>query len=59
MAIQDMLASKLVKMVAVYQSPSRTLLALDLYDCPGGNFPIMAGDLNANHVDWKSRAITP
>jgi len=59
-AIQDTLVSKPVKILAVYPSPSRTLITLDLSDCLGGDFPIlMAGDLNANHVDWKSRAIMP
>jgi hypothetical protein len=48
-----------VKILAVYQSLSWTLIALDLSDCLGGDFPIfMAGDLNVNHVDWKSRVIT-
>jgi len=59
-AIQDTLVSKPVKILTVYPSLSRTLITSDLSDCLGGDFSIlMAGDLKANHVDWKSRAIMP
>jgi len=58
--IQDTLVSKKVKILAVYPSPSRTLFASNLSDCLGGDFSnLMAGNLNANHVDWKSRAMIP
>ena len=58
-AIQVMLASKPVKFLAVYLSPSRSLFASDLSACLDGSYPIfMAGDLKAKHVDWNSKLIT-
>jgi hypothetical protein len=49
-AIQVMWASKPVKILAVYLSPSRPLVASDLPPCLGGGLPVlMAGDLNAKH----------
>jgi hypothetical protein len=49
-----MLASKPVKILAVYLSPSRPLIASDLPACLGGGFPVlMAGNLNAKHVEWN------
>jgi hypothetical protein len=46
-----MLASKPVKILALYLSPSRPLIASDLSECLGGGLPVlMAGDLNSKHV---------
>ena len=54
-----MLASKLVKILAVYLSPSRPMIASDLSACLGGGFPVvMASYLNAKHVDRNSRLVT-
>jgi hypothetical protein len=42
-----------------YVSPSRSLIGGDLTACFGGGVSaIMAGDLNAKHVDWNSRLTT-
>jgi hypothetical protein len=58
-AIQVMLASKPLKIVEVYLSPSRPLCASDLSVSPGGGLPIlMVGDLNTKHVHWNSRLNT-
>jgi len=58
-AIQVTLASKPVTIVAAYLSPTRPLIASDLSACFGGSLPVlMAGDLNAKHVEWYSRLIT-
>ena len=58
-AIQVILVSKAVKILAAYLSPSRPLIASDLSACHGGGLPVlMAGDLNAKHVEWNSRLIT-
>jgi hypothetical protein len=58
-AIQVMLASKPVKIVEVYLSPSQALCASDLSASLGGSLPtLMAGDLNTKHVHWNSRLIT-
>ena len=54
--IQIMLAIKPVKILTVYLSPSRPLLASDLSTCFGGGLPVlMAGDLNFKNVEWNSR----
>jgi len=54
-AIQVTLASKPVLILAAYLSPSRPLIGADLTACFGGGMPVlMAGDLNAKHVDWNS-----
>jgi hypothetical protein len=54
-----MLAAKPVKILAAYLSPTRLLIASDLSACIGGGLPVlMAGDLNAKHVEWNSRLIT-
>ena len=51
-AIQVTLAGKSVIVLAAYLSPSRPLIGADLTACFGGASPIlMAGDLNAKHVD--------
>ena len=48
-----------MKILAVYLSPSRPLIKRDLSACLDGGLPVlMAGDLNAKHVDWKSRLTT-
>jgi hypothetical protein len=50
------MASKPVKIFAAYLSPSRPLIGEDLSACFGGGIPVLlAGDLNAKHVDWNSR----
>jgi hypothetical protein len=55
-AIQVTLAGKPVKILAAYLSPSRPLMGADLSACFGGGLPLlMAGDLNAKHMDWNSR----
>jgi hypothetical protein len=44
-----------LKILAVYLSPSRPIVESDLSACFGGDFPVlMAGGLNAKHVDWNS-----
>jgi endonuclease/exonuclease/phosphatase family metal-dependent hydrolase len=58
-AIQVILASKPVKILAAYLSPSRPLIGTDLTAFSHGGLPVlMAGDLNAQHVDWNSRLTT-
>ena len=58
-AIQVTLASKLVLILAAYLSPSRPLIGEDLTACFGGGIPVlMAGNINAKHVDWNSRLNT-
>jgi len=58
-AIQVTLAGKPVLILAAYLSPSRPLIGADLTACFGGGLPVlMAGDLNAKHVDWNSRLNT-
>jgi hypothetical protein len=53
------LASRPVKIVAAYLSPTRPLIVSDLTACLSGGFPVlMSGDLNAKHTDWNSRLIT-
>jgi hypothetical protein len=48
-----------MKILAAYLSPSRPLIGADLTACFGGGLPVlMAGDLNAKHVDWNSRVTT-
>jgi hypothetical protein len=58
-AIQVTLAGRPVKILAAYLSPSRPLIGADLNACFGGGLPVlMAGNLNAKHVDWNSRLTT-
>jgi hypothetical protein len=53
------LAGKAVKIFAAYLSPSHPLIGTDPSACFGGGLPVlMAGDLNAKHVDWNSRLST-
>jgi len=55
-AIQVTMTSKIH---AAYLSPSCPLIRADLSACFGGVMPVlMAGDLNAKHVDWNSRLNT-
>jgi hypothetical protein len=49
-----MLASKPVKILAVYLSPSQPVFDSDLSACPRG----VLSNLNAKHVDWNFRLIT-
>jgi hypothetical protein len=49
------MAGRPVKILAVYLSPSRPLIGAHLTACFGKEFPIlMAGHLNAKHVEWNS-----
>jgi hypothetical protein len=58
-AIQVTMAGKPVKILAAYLSPSRPLIGADLNACFGGGLLLlMAGVLNAKHVDWNSRMTT-
>ena len=58
-AIQVMLAGRPVKILAAYLSPSHPLIGEDLDACFDGGLPVLlAGDLNAKHVDWNSRLST-
>jgi endonuclease/exonuclease/phosphatase family metal-dependent hydrolase len=58
-AIHLVLATRLLKFVAAYLSPSRPLIESDLTEYLRGGFPVLiAGDLNATHTDWNSRLIT-
>jgi len=58
-AIQVILASRMVKILAAYLSPSRPLIGADLTPCFGGGLPVLIdGDLNAIHVEWNSRLNT-
>jgi hypothetical protein len=51
-AVQVTLPGGPVKNIAAYLSPSRPLIEADLTACFGGGLPfLMAGDLNAKHVD--------
>jgi hypothetical protein len=56
---QVVLTNKPVKILVVYLSTSRPLIASDLSVYLGGCLPVlMAGDLNANNVWWNSMLIT-
>jgi hypothetical protein len=58
-AIQVTLAGKPVKILAVYISPPRPLIRVELTTCFGRGLQVlMAIDLNAKHVDWNSRMTT-
>ena len=58
-ALQVTLAGRPVKILAAYLSPSRPLIGADLTAYFGGGLPVLlAGDLNAKHVDWNSRLTT-
>jgi hypothetical protein len=57
-AIQVTLTGKPVIVFAAYLSPSRPLIGADPTACFGGASPIlMAGDLNAKHVDLELAAL--
>jgi len=57
-AIQVMMANKPVIILAAYLSPSRPLNALELSACLDDGLPVLiAGNLNAKHVEWNSRLI--
>jgi hypothetical protein len=58
-AIQVTLAGKPVIVLGAYLSPSRPLIGADLTACIGGGLPILvAGHLNAKHVNWNTRLST-
>jgi hypothetical protein len=58
-AIQVILAGRPVLILAAYLSTSHPLIGADLTACFGGGLLVlMAGDLNAKHVDWNSRLTT-
>jgi len=58
-AVQVILDGRQVKILAAYLSTSCPLIGADLTACFGGGLPVlMAGDLNAKHVDWNSRLTT-
>jgi hypothetical protein len=58
-AIHVMLASGPLKTLVLYLSPSRLIVCSDLSACFDGGVPVlMAGELNAKHVDWNSRLTT-
>ena len=58
-AVQVTLAGRPVKILAAYLSPSHPLIGADLTACFCGGFPVLlAGELNAKHVDWNSRLTT-
>jgi hypothetical protein len=53
---QIMLDPSLVKVLAAYLSSSRPRIGEDLDACFGGGLPVLlAGDVNAKHVDWNLR----
>ena len=58
--IEIKLAGVPAKVLAVYFSPSRSKIKRDLSTCldDGGLPMLIAGDLNAKHVDWNSRLTT-
>ena len=57
--IQVTLAGKPVLILAAYLWPSRSPIGTDLTACFGVGVPVlMAGDVNAKHVDWNSRLST-
>jgi hypothetical protein len=54
--IQTTVTGKPLVILAVYLSPCRPLIGADLDACFGGGLQVlMAGDLNAKHVDCNSR----
>ena len=55
-AIEVTFEGKPTIILAAYFSPSRPLISADLTACFGGGLPVlMAGDLNAKHVDRNCR----
>jgi hypothetical protein len=58
-AIQVAMAGRPVKVLAAYLSSTRPVIDADLDACFGGGLPVLlAGDLNAKHVNWNSRLVT-
>ena len=56
--IQVTLASKSVKILAVYLSPSWPMVTSDLSACLGGGLPTnMSSDLNDKRVHWNCRLV--
>jgi len=57
--MQAILSGRPVKILAAYLSSSRPLIGGDLTACFDGGLPVlMAGDLNAKHMDWNYRLNT-
>ena len=55
-AVQVTLAGRTLKILAACLSPSHPLTGAELTACFGGGLPVMmAGHLNAKHVDWNLR----
>jgi len=55
-AIQVMLPDRAMKILAAYLRPSRLLIGSEHTACVCGGLPVLlAGDLNAKHVDRNSR----
>jgi hypothetical protein len=53
------LATRPVKLVAVYPSPTRPLIESDLTECLSGEFSVlMAKDFNAKNINWNPQLIT-
>jgi hypothetical protein len=58
-AIHLVLATRPVKLMSAYLSPTPPLIESDLTECLSGGIPVlMVGDFNAKHTDWNSRLIT-
>jgi hypothetical protein len=58
-AVQVTLAGTPLKSWWFTPPPSHALIGADLTACFGGELPgLMAGDLNAKHVDWNWRLKT-
>ena len=54
-----MLVGRPVKIIAAYLSPSRPIIGSERSACFRVGLPVLlAGDLNAKHVDWNSRLST-
>jgi hypothetical protein len=54
-----MLVLKPMTIVAAYFPSSRPMIGADLDHCYGGMLPVvLAGDLNAKHVNWNTRLST-
>jgi hypothetical protein len=57
--IHIVLATRPVKLVEAYLSPTRPLIESVLTECLSGVLPVlMAEDPNSKHTDWNSRLIT-
>jgi hypothetical protein len=53
------LATRPVKLVSAYLSPTQLLIGSNLTECFSRKLPVlMEGDLNVKHMHWNSRQIT-